>query len=86
MVGFKFGSSTGRGRCSFDTLPQIKTEHVSGSVTGRIPSSSKGKKTVIEDVEDDIDEPPDSDFSRATLRLFYDIDNITTTQTNVRSS
>ena len=78
MVGFKFGSSTGRSRLSFDTLPQIKTEHVSGSVTGHIPSSSKGKtgkKTVIEDVEDDIDELPDSDFSRATVRLFYEIDN-----------
>ena len=34
-----------------------------------------GKKTVIEDVGDDIDEPPDSDFSRATVRLFYEIDN-----------
>ena len=78
MVGFKFGSSTGIIRLLFDTLPQIKTEHVSGSVTGRIPSSSKGKtgkKTVIEDVGDDIDEPPDSDFPRATVRLFYEIDN-----------
>ena len=47
-------------------------------MTGHIPSSSKGKtgkKTVIEDVEDDIYEPPDSDFSRATVRLFYEIDN-----------
>ena len=78
MVGFKFGSSTGRSRFSFDTLPQIKTEHVSGSVTGRIPSSSKGKtgkRIVIEDVGDDIDEPHDSDFSRATVRLFYEMDN-----------
>ena len=78
MVGFKFGSSTGISRISFDTLPQIKTEHVSGSVTGHIPSSSKGKtgkNTVIEDMEDDIDELPDSDFSRATVRLFYEIDN-----------
>ena len=78
MVGFKFGSSTGRSRFWLDTLNQIKTEHVSGSVTGHTPSSSKGKtgkKTVIEDVEDDIDEPPDSDFSRSTVRLFYDIDN-----------
>ena len=78
MVGFKFGSSTGRIRFSFDTLPQIKTEHVSGSVTGRIPSSSKGKtgkKTVTEDVGYYIDEPPGSDFSRATVRLFYEIDN-----------
>ena len=41
-------------------MPQIKTENVSDSVTGHIPLSSKGKtgkKTVIEDVEDDIDEP-----------------------------
>ena len=78
MVGFKFGSSTGRGRFSFDTLPQIKTEHVSGSVTVHIPSSSKGKtgkNTVIKDVEDDIDKLPDSDFSRATVRLFYEIYN-----------
>ena len=30
---------------------------------------------MIEDVEDDIDEPPDSDFSRAIVRLFYEIDN-----------
>ena len=30
---------------------------------------------MIEDVEDDIDELPDSDFSRATVRLFYEIDN-----------
>ena len=66
MVEFKFGSSTGRSRLSFDTLPHIKTENVSGSVTGHIPSSSKGKtgkKTVIEDVEDDKDDLPDSDFS-----------------------
>ena len=78
MVGFKFGSSTGRSRSSFDTLPQIKTEYVSGSVTGHIPSSSKGKtgkKTVIEDVGDDIDESTDSYFSTATVELFYEIDN-----------
>ena len=55
----------------FDSFPQIKTEHVSGSVIGHIPSSSKGKtgkKTVIEDVEYEIDELPDSDFSRATVK------------------
>ena len=78
MVGFKFGSSTGRSRLSFDTYPKINTEHGCGSVTGHIPSSSKGKtgkKTAIEDVEDDIDELPYSDFSRATVRLFYEIDN-----------
>ena len=78
LVGFKFGTLKGRSRLSFDKYPQTKTEHVSGSVTGHIPSSSKGKtvkKTAIEDVEDDIDELPDSDFSRATMRLFYEIDN-----------
>ena len=78
MVGFKFGSSTWRSRFSFDTFPQIKIEHVSGSVTGHILSSSKvktGKKTVIEDVEDDMDELHDSDFSRATVRFFHKIDN-----------
>ena len=34
-------------------------------MTGNIPSSSKGRtgeETVIEDVEDDVDELPDSDF------------------------
>ena len=30
---------------------------------------------MIEDVGDDIYEPPDSDFSRATMRLFYEIDD-----------
>ena len=30
---------------------------------------------MIEDVEDYIDELTDSDFSRATVRLFYEIDN-----------
>ena len=47
-------------------------------MTGHIPSSSKGKtgkNTVVEDVEDDIDELTDSDFSRATVRLFYERDN-----------
>ena len=41
---------------------------VSGSVTGHIPSSSKGKtgkNIAIEDVEDDIDEPPDSEFFKS---------------------
>ena len=49
----------------FDTLNKTNKEYVSGSVTGHIPSSSKsitGKNTVIEDVEDNIDELPDSDF------------------------
>ena len=36
-------------------------------MTGNIPLSSKGKtgeKTVIEDVEDEIDDFPDSDFPK----------------------
>ena len=47
-------------------------------MTGHTPSSSKvktGKNTLIEDVEDDIDELPDSYFSRSTVRIFYKIDN-----------
>ena len=47
-------------------------------MTGNIPSSSKGnkgKKTMIEDVEDDVDELPDSDFSKSTARVFDKIDN-----------
>ena len=47
-------------------------------MTGNIPSSSKGKtgkQTVIEDVEDDVDERPDSDFSKAAARVFDIIDN-----------
>ena len=47
-------------------------------MTGNIPSSSKGRtgeETVIEDVEDDVDELPDSDFSQATTRVFDKIYN-----------
>ena len=47
-------------------------------MTGYIPSSSKGKtdkNTVIEDVEDDVDELPDSDFSKSAARVFDKIDN-----------
>ena len=61
----------------FETFPKIKTEYVSGVVTGNITSSSKGKtgkKTVIEDVEDDVDELPDSDFAKAAARVFDEID------------
>ena len=50
---------------SFDKFTKIKIEHVRVAVNGNIPSSSKGKtgeNTVIEDVEDDIDELPDADF------------------------
>ena len=47
-------------------------------MTGNTPSSSKGKtskNTVIEDVEDDIDELPDSDFSKFSARVFDKVDN-----------
>ena len=30
---------------------------------------------MIEDVEDDVDEHPDSDFSKAAARVIYEIDN-----------
>ena len=73
--GFKFGSSTGGNGLSFETLPKIKTVHVSGVVTGNITSSSKGEKNVIEDVEDDVDEIPDSDFAKSTARVLDEIDN-----------
>ena len=42
-------------------------------MAGYIHSSYKGntcKKTVIEYVEDDLDELPDSKFSKATARVF----------------
>ena len=45
-------------------------------MTGNIPSSSKGKtgkNTVIEDVEDDIDELPDSYYAKAAGRVFDEI-------------
>ena len=47
-------------------------------MTSNIPSSSKGKtgkKTVIEYVEDYVDELPYSYFSKATTRVFDKIDN-----------
>ena len=47
-------------------------------MTGNIPSSSKGRtalNTVIEDVEDELDELPDSDFSNSATILFDKIDN-----------
>ena len=64
---FKFGSSTGGSGLSFGTFPRINIEYVSGEVTGNITLSSKGntgKKAVIEDVEDDIDELHYSYFSK----------------------
>ena len=30
---------------------------------------------MIEYVEDEVDELPDSDFSKATARVFYEVDN-----------
>ena len=47
-------------------------------MTGNTISSYKGKtgaNTVIEYVEDDIDELPDSDFSKAAVRVFHKIDD-----------
>ena len=47
-------------------------------MNSNIPSLSKGKtgeKTVIEDVEDDKDELSDLDYSKATARLFDEMDN-----------
>ena len=47
-------------------------------MTGNINSSSKGKtseKTVIHDIEYDIDELPDSDFSKSAARVFDKIYN-----------
>ena len=47
-------------------------------MTGNIPLLSNdktGKNTATEDVEDDVDELPDSDFSKATAILLDKIDN-----------
>ena len=47
-------------------------------MTGNTSLSSKvktGKKTMIEDVEYDIDELPDSDFPKASARVSDKIDN-----------
>ena len=47
-------------------------------MTGNIPSSSKGnigKNNVIENVEDDIYELPDPDFSKSAAIEFDEIDN-----------
>ena len=47
-------------------------------MTGIITSSSKfniGKNTVMEDMEDDVDELPDSYFSKAAAIVFDKIDN-----------
>ena len=71
--GFKFVSLTEGSGLLFETLPEIKTEYVSGVVTRNITLSYKGKtgkKTVMEDVENDVDEPPDSDFAKSAAILF----------------
>ena len=55
-------------------MPEIKIEHVSGAVDSNISAWSKGKtvkNTLIEDVEDDVDEIPDSDFAKAAAIVFY---------------
>ena len=47
-------------------------------MTGSVTSSSKGKtgeKSVIEDVEDDVDELPASDFSNVAAGVFDKIEN-----------
>ena len=47
-------------------------------MTGNIKSSykfKKGKKTAKEDAEDDVDEIPDSYFSKSTASVFDKIDN-----------
>ena len=47
-------------------------------MNGNIPSLFKGKtgkNTAIEDVEDDIDELPDSDLAKVAARLFDRIDD-----------
>ena len=59
-------------------MTKIKAEHLSGAVTGNIIFPSKGKtfeKTVMEDVEYDVYGLPDSYFSKASARVFDDIDN-----------
>ena len=68
----------GVGGLLFETYPKIKTEHFSGAVNGNITLSFKGKTvkiTVIEDVEDDVDELLYSYFSDAFKRVFDEIDN-----------
>ena len=48
-------------------------------MTGNIPLSYNvkiGKKTVIEDVDDDVDKLPDSYFVKAATRVYYKIDNV----------
>ena len=78
MGGFKFGSITEVSGFFFEIFPEIKINHVSDAVIGGIPSSSKsktGEKTMIEYVEYDIDELPDEDFTKASARVFNEIDN-----------
>ena len=54
------------------------TEHVSGEwlvISPHHLQGKIGKKTVIENVEDDVDELPDSDFSKAAAIIFDKIDH-----------
>ena len=70
--------STGESGFLFDTLPEINTYSVRGTVTDNINFLYKGntrENTVIEDVEDNVDELPDSDFSKSATRVFEEIDN-----------
>ena len=58
----RFNFESLKGESEFVTFPEIKTEHVSGEGLVRFPchlQGKTGKKTVIEDVEDDVDELPD---------------------------
>ena len=61
-----------------ETLLKINTENFSVTVTDINPSPYKvntDKKIAIKDVEDDIDEIPETDFAKAIVELFYEIKN-----------
>ena len=58
------------------TFPEIKIEHVSGEwlvISPRHIQGKTGEKTVIDDLEDDVDELPDSDFSKSAAIIFDEI-------------
>ena len=47
-------------------------------MTGNIPSSytgNTGENNAVEDVEDNVDELPNSNFSKAAARVFDEIDH-----------
>ena len=76
--GFKVESSTGGSGFSFETFPEINTDHIICAVTDKLPLSYKvktGEKNVIEYVDDDIDQIPDSDFTKASAIVFGGIYN-----------